>query len=283
MLTFVRAGMRAAWARWSIGLLLYAGLSVPGLVFATTSWAWLTSALDGSLAGRTLLKELDPNVLIDLFVHHRAGLRMLIVAGGLILVGVWVAWAWLDATAVASLTEEASASHPARRGFELFPRFLALSLMANALQAALFAGGHVVSRQLIRWTAEGAGEMQPYAIFAGTVAVVGVAVAFVASVHDHARVQVAATDSGAVRAFAWAVRFVGGWEPRAFPLSLLLLVLAGVVWGVYQTLGHLVPGGSMSGVVVSLLWGQVLLWGRCMVRLAAYGAAVRLQAVSSGV
>ncbi len=283
MLSLVRAGMRAAWLRWPIGLLLYAGLAVPGLGFAVASWGWLSSALDGSLASRTLLKELDRNVFVDLFVHHRPGLRMLAVAGGLVLVAVWLWWVWLHATAVAALAEDPSVPRAARRGFELFPCFLRLSLLANALQATMFAVGHVASRYLIRWTTDSGGEMPYYAILTGTVAVVGVVVAFLASVHDHARIHVAATDSGAVRAYAWALRFVGGWEPRAFPLSVLLLLLAGTVWAAYQSLGLLLPSGSMTAVVLSLLWGQLLLLGRCAVRLAALAAAAQLQAVSAGI
>lgn len=283
MLVFVRGGLRTARVRWAIGLLLYAGLAAPGLGFAVASWVWLSSALDGSLANRTLLKELDPNVFIDLFVHHRPSLRMLLVAGTLLLVGVWCGWVWLHATAVAALGEDPSLPRAARRGFELVPRFLRLSLLANTLQATMFGAGHLVARHLVDWTAGSGREMPYYAILTATVAVVGSAVAFLASVHDHARIHVAATDAGAVRAYAWALRFVGGWEPRAFPLSLLLLVLTGALWALYQSLGLLLPAASMTGVILSLLWGQVLLLGRCLVRLAAYAAAAQLQAVSTGV
>ena len=53
-----------------------------GVAFALASGAWLDDALEGSLATRTLLRSIDANVLVDLWYHHREGLRMLLVVGG---------------------------------------------------------------------------------------------------------------------------------------------------------------------------------------------------------
>jgi hypothetical protein len=106
----------------------------------------------------------------------------------------------------------------------------------------------------------------------------GVAVVlFLATVHDHARIRIATKGVGPLRAFGWAVGFVGRREGQALPLVLLLLISSLMIWVVYRSVGLLIATDSASGVALSLLWGELLLLVRMFLRVWWFAAETYLQ------
>jgi hypothetical protein len=134
------AGARAAAQRWPLTVILWLIAAVFGLAFALASGAWLSDALDASLATRTLFRSLDPNVLVDLWYHHREGLRVLL-AMVLVLVAVHtVLWWWLHGVVIASVQLPVGERTRAwTQGLELAPEMAALFALALVV-LALFTG-----------------------------------------------------------------------------------------------------------------------------------------------
>jgi hypothetical protein len=119
-----------------------------------------------------------------------------------------------------------------------------------------------------------------YAIVGASALVVGVLMLWLTAVHDHARIHCAATGTGAVPAYLWALRFVVSGERRAVPLLALLFVTGGAGWAVYQMVGILIATNWIPGVVVSLVWGQLLMLYRMFLRVWSLAAETELQSVN---
>ncbi len=281
MLSVIVSGLRAARRRWPVAAFLLLANLAFGLIFTAASWSWLSLTLDRSLPTRTLLTDLDVNVFVDLFVHHEGSLRML-MTGGAMLAGVFVLFSvWATAGAVAAVGEEGSLAECASRGVQLYPKFLCLWVLANSLHAASIAASFLIGRALVHWVAESPAESAFYWVTAGSVALGVFLVLFVATLHDHARIRVAATDSGVGHACAWAVAFVVVREARALPLAVLLLALGGALWLAYQTTGMLIPTTFGPGIGLSLLCGQLLLLARMFLRVWLLAAETELQRVAA--
>jgi hypothetical protein len=270
-------GFLAALRRWPVVIVLFVANLAVGLCFTTAAWSWLSAALDNSLASRTLLTDLDWNVFIDLAVHHGESLRMLLGAGVMLALPALLFGIWLNAVAVIAVGEDGTLGECMRRGLALYPRFFQLSFVSNVLCAVGVGACLLLARVLARWTAESTSELTVY-LACGAAALVGaLLLVFLVTVHDHARVRTTASGVGALRAYVWAVRFVGRREWRALPLALLLLTTGFVVWVVYQTVGMLVPTNSSRGVALSLVWGEWLLCTRMLLRVWCFAAVTELQ------
>jgi hypothetical protein len=100
---------------------------------------------------------------------------------------------------------------------------------------------------------------------------------FCGAVHDHARIRAAVSGEGASRSYLWALGFVTSGGRRAFPLALLTWIAAIAAWAVYQIVASQIAADWMTGVVVSILWGQVLLLVRSLLRVWNFAAAAHLQ------
>jgi hypothetical protein len=270
-------GLRGALRRWPVVGLLFGAHLAAGLCAGMAAWLWLAAALDNSLATRTLLADLDVNVFVDLFVHHGASLRMLVLLGAAILLGAMAIGIWLNAVAVVAVAEEETLGACARRAFDLYASFVGLAAIAYVVAALTAGGTYLAVRLLWRWTAESPSELRFYAAAAVAVAAAVLIIFFLSTVHIHARVHCAATRAGAVSAYAWALRFVGRGEWRALPLSFVLVMTGGAIWVVYQTVAMLVPATSPPGVTVSLLWAQAFVLARMLMRLWSFAAANELQ------
>lgn len=272
-------GFLAALRRWPVVVILFVANFVAGLCFAGAAWTWLAESLDRSLPTRSLLTDLDWNVFVDLLVHHAQSLRMLLAGGVLLAVPAVLLGIWLNAAAVVAVGEDGSLGDCLRRGLTLYPTFFRLSLLSNLLSAAAIGCGVLVGRGLTRWTAESGSELTFYLAAGAGVLLGALLLVFLLTVHDHARVRSTARGAGALRAYAWALRFVARREWRALPLALVLLSISFTVWVVYQTGGMLVAPNSAHGVVLSLLWGQVLLLARMLLRVWTFAAATELQSL----
>lgn len=274
-----RLGFLAALRRWPVVVVLLVANLAGGLCFTAASWSWLSAALDNSVASRTLLTDLDWNVFVDLVVHHAQSLRMLLAGGVLLALPAALLGIWLNAAAVVAVGEDGTLGDCLRRALTLYPTFFRLSVIANALSIVGVGAGVLLGRVLMRWTAESTSELTSY-LAAGAGALVGaLLLVFLVTVHDHARVRSTASGTGALRAYGWALRFVGRREWRALPLALLLLCIGFVVWGLYQTVGMLVATNSTHGVALSLLWGETLLLARMLLRVWSFAAVTELQSL----
>jgi hypothetical protein len=273
-------GLAGAVRRWPIVILLWAIGALFGLAFSLAAGRWLTLALQSSLLTRALLKNIDANVVIDLWIHHRDSLAML---GG---VGVVVGLAqlalsiWLNA-GVAGTAEDALAPVALRefwrRGFDLFPAFARLWLLAVGMEAAAVTGAALAADAGMRAVAESTTEMSYYYVLGSAGALGALLLVVLVAVHDHARLYVARTDCGAWLAYRWALRLVLGGDVRAPLLAFVLLLFGSCVWLVYQTVGMLLPATSAFGLTASLVWGQAFLQIRSLLRVTAFVAQCELQ------
>jgi hypothetical protein len=273
-------GCAAAVRRWPVVVVLFVANLAAGLCFTAAAWSWLSVSLAKSVATRTLLTELDWNVFVDLWAHHGSSLQMLVVAGGLLALFALLLGVWLNAVAVVAVGEDGALADCLRRGLSLYPKYFRLAVLANLLNAVSVAAGFVIGRGLTRWTAESASEMTFYWAAAAGVLAGGGALLFFSTVHDHARVHCAATGAGAVRAYTWALLFVGRRERRALPLALILLTTGFLVWVVYQSIGMRITANSAGGVILSLVWGELLVLSRMLLRVWYFAAATELQNLS---
>lgn len=272
-------GLLTTLRRWPVVVVLFIANLAVGLCFTGAAWSWLSEALDNSLATRTLLTDLDWNVFVDLFAHHGDSLHMLLVAGVLLALPALLLGVWLNAAVVVAVGEDGSLGDCLRRGLTLFPTFLRLSVLANLLSVAGIGTAILVGRWVTRWTAESSSELTFYVIIGtGTVLTAGLLV-FLITVHDHARVRSTAHHAGALGAYTWAWFFVTRREWRALPLALLLFGTSFALWVVYQSVGMLVTTNSTHGIVVSLVWGEALLFARMLLRVWSFAAATELQSL----
>jgi len=271
------AGLRIALRRWPVALVLFAANLLPGLAFTAASWSWLDTALDNSLATRSLLTDLNMNVFVDLVAHHAESLQMLVVSGVLLGIVTVLAWVWLNAVAIVAVAEDGPLSAWTRRAWIVFPRFVQLWLLAMVVDAASVFVAFLVGRGLAHWTAESSSEMTFYWVVGASAIFGGTLVLFFGTVHDHARIHSAATERGALHAYGWALGFVGRRQWRALPLAMMVIAAGGGAWLVYQTVGMLIPATSGLGVVVSIVWGETFLLMRMLLRLWNFAAATELQ------
>lgn len=271
------AGLRDALRRWPLVLVLFGVHLAAGLLFTTAAWSWLAVALDRSVATRSLLTELDATLLVDLFFHHSESLGALSIGVGLLLLLLVLLGIWFTASVVAAVGEDLDLRECLHRGLRLYPGFLRLWLLATAVNVIAVLTAYALGRGLAWWTAESASEMAFHAILV-TCAALGVVLLFVAiTVHDHSRIRSAAAGSGALQAYGWALRFVLIREWRAVALAATVAVTGVLAWVVYQMLGTLLVTNSGLGVALSLIWGELLLVGRMLLRVGLFAAATELQ------
>jgi hypothetical protein len=273
MISAYRRGLRRAAARWPLVLALWLLGLLFGAGFALACGVWLAAALDASLATRTLAKELDPNILIDLYFHHREGLLQLLPLAacmGLVSLALWV---WLHgAVVVAVQRREAGVGEAFRRGFEtsaVYARLLAAALLVLAAFSAAVGGATWAAR---RWSADSPSALLGDALLGGGVAVWLVGYVLFTAIHDHARLRAATSGEGALAAYGWAWRLVWRGGERAFLLALLLQLSAALLWAGGQLVSWTLPGGAHWSVAASLLWGEALLLLRVWVRVWFFAA-----------
>ncbi len=277
----IAAGLRVALQRWPAVLLLFVVNLAYGLIFTAASWSWLSLALGTSLATRTLHADLDANVFVDLFLHHGESLQLLLVSGGILAAMFALLGVWLNATAVAAVVEDGTLGRWMSRGAQLYGRFLRLWMLTGMLCVASAGATFFLARWLVRLSADSPVESTFYWVSAGGAALGAGLLLFWSTVHDHARIRVAATGAGAAPAYAWAVRFAVARERRAVPLAALWLAGGGVLWAIYQTVGMLIATTSGPELAVSLIWGEMLLVARMLLRVGLFAAENDLQAFAS--
>ncbi len=273
----IAAGLCAARQRWPVVLLLFAVNLAYGLIFTAASWSWLSLALGRSLATRTLHADLDANVFVDLIMHHGESLGLLLMSGGALAAMFALLGVWLNATAVAAVAEDGNLARWMNRGAQLYGPFLRLWMLTGVLCVASAGATFFLGRWLVRVSAESPVESTFYWVSAGCAALGAGLLLFWSTVHDHARIRVAAAGGGAALAYVWALRFAVVRERRAVPLAALWLAGGGVLWAIYQTVGMLMATTSGPELAVSLIWGEMLLAARMLLRVGLFAAENDLQ------
>jgi len=274
MLRAYLRGARLAAARWPLVTALWLFGLAFGLAFALASATWLSDALDGSLATKTLLRHLDVEVLIDLWMHHQEGLRMLLVLAAVFAVAHTALWWWLDGVIIAAIAP--SPGSPWRRGTALVPAMAGLFAIAIVVWLAWTASVVAAAWSLLRLTRESPAPHVWEHIAVPALALWLLGTAWLIAVHDHARLRAGLTRTDPLSAYRWALGFVAGGGENAFALALLLQASGLALWSVYQIIGFSVPLTELIGLNASLIWGQLFLWLRTGVRLWSMAAQRQL-------
>lgn len=268
-------GFRAALRRWPLVLALWLAGAAFGAAFALASAAWLDMALEGSLASRTLIHHLDPDVLVDLWYHHGEGLRMLAVGAALLAVAHMVLWWWLDGVVVASLRDDQR--DPWREGTGLVPVMGRLYVLAIAV--ILLWSGAVAGPvwAIVRASREHPGAYLWYQLGAVALVVWLLGMVVLVAIHDHARLRAGLAGEGALRAYGWAVDFVLRGGRRALPLALLLQLSAVGLLAIYELTSLALPIADHVGLTVAMLLGQLFMLARSAMRVWFFTAQRRIQ------
>jgi hypothetical protein len=285
MLRAYLAGARAAARRWPLIVILWLITATFGLAFALATAAWLSDALEGSLATRAVFRTVDPDVLIDLWYHHREGLRALLVLGFVLAAVHTVLWWWLDGVVISSLqrpgheplTLRLSRGGVWAEGLEVAPAMAQLFAIAIAL-LALFSGAvGGAAYALLRWTRTDPAAMIWYQIGGVAAAVWAIGCVFLVAVHDQARIRVCRARQQALPAYRWALGFVLRGGERAFPLACALQLTGVGLWLAAYAVDTGFTMAAALGPTGALLWGEAVLWLRLWVRVWFFAAQNELQ------
>jgi hypothetical protein len=274
------AGLRTAMRQWRLCMVLFTASFAAALCFTAATWVWLANALDSGLPTRTLLRELDMDVFVDLLVHHGDSLRMLLATAALAAVFFGALSVWLNGAVVAAIADDVGLSDALRRGLGSSPTYFRLWLLAAVSNGTSVLAVFWTARALTRWTAETTSEMTYYWIVGSAGVAAALLVLFFTTAHDYARIRSSITGAGAARAYAWALGFVVRREWRALPLAAALCASGFGMWVIYQTVAMLIPTSSAGAVAGSLVWGQVLMAARAVLRVWWFAAETELQSMN---
>jgi hypothetical protein len=277
MLRAYLAGAATTLRRWPLVTVLWLTAVTFAAAFGTASGLWLAHALEGSLATRTLFKQIDADVLVDLYYHHGESLRMLGVVALLLAVVHTVLWWWLHGVVIYSVQRELTPPDPWRRAVEAAPTMAQLFLFALAALALLTAAVGGPAYAATRWTRDSPSPMIWYYLWAAAAALWAIGYVFLVAVHDHARIRACRTRHGALACYRWALGFVVRGGERAFPLAVLLQLAAVGLWAGYQAVNLTFSTTEVLGVTGSLIWGVCFLWTRVWVRVWFFAAQSELQ------
>ena len=281
MRRILAAGLIGATRRWPVALLLWLVTLLFGMAFGAAAGEWLDLALDASVASRTLAWRLDFNLLGDVFVHHRESLSVVTVVG-MILGAVYVLLSvWLNAGVVGAV-QDPDVSFTLRqfwwRGMVSYATFVRLWVTVSVLEVTVIAAIWMSVRAANRWLAESPSELSAYYAIAAGLTLGSVALLVLVTAHDHARIFAVRKRTGAWQSLRWASWFVVLGDRRSLLVALTLLLAGGAAWLVYQALAHVIPITSAEWAGVSLLWGQVLMFARALLRVTSFATQTELQA-----
>jgi len=273
-------GLRVALHSWPLALTLWLVSLLFAAAFASASACWLAQVLDGSMATRRLYRDLDPNVLVDLYHHHGASFRLLLVSAGLLAALYVIVWVWFHGAIVATVRANGKLKlrDSLRDGLDLAPIFGRLLVVAASALTMLSGAVGAAAWWLVRRSSAGPSEMTRYYIIGIALLIWLMGAALLTAVHDHARLRAAAAGSRALAAYWSAMRFVCAGGELAFPLALLLHAAGVVIWLVYQTASANISVTGRLGIGGSLLWGEVFLFARVGLRVWFFAAQHELQA-----
>jgi hypothetical protein len=264
--------------RWPLVVVLWLIAAVFGLAFALASGVWLTDALDGSLATRTLFRQLDADVFVDLWYHHREGLRVLLVLAAVLAVVHTVLWWWLHGVLICALQRPAGETVGVwTEGLGLAPVMAQLFTVAMAVLALFSTAVGGAAYALLRSTRSSPSALIWEGIIGGAAVMWLLGYVFLVAVHDHARLRACRVGGGALPAYGWALGFVARGGERAFPLACALQLSGVTLWGAYHAVSLSVPMTAVLGLTGSLVLGEAFVLARLWVRVWFFAAQNELQ------
>jgi len=272
-----RKGLQAALLHWRLVGLVFVISLCGGLAFMACAWVCLASVLDESLATRTLSTSLDANVLIDVTRHHADALSMFALVGLVLAIAISLVWIGVNGVILATVSGRTeSLTDTGRFGLARYGLFAKLWIVAMSAHALAIGAAYIGGRLLIDLAADSDHEMTSYAIVGACVLSGMMAALIVATIHDHARIRCLETGDAAWRAGLWASGYVLR-ERRALTLGLSFVGTALVGWAIYQLAGSFVSADSPFGLTISLVWAQMFMAFRALLRVWAFAAATELQ------
>lgn len=274
-------GLAGALRRWPIVLVLWLMGVLFGMAFTLTASTWLDRALIESFPSRSLVWDLNFTLLGDLLAHHRESLTVLWIVPAQLVVFFLLFSIWLNAGVVGAVQDPDVSFTLGQfwsRGMVRYGVFLRLWLIATTIELTALIAVALAVRGANRWLTESPNELTRYGVLAAGVALAAVLLLVLVVTHDHARIYAVRKRAGAWRAYRWAGWFVLRGDRRALALACLLLLAGIVLWGVYQPIADLIPVTSANLATVSLLWGEALMLGRALLRVASFAAQTDLQA-----
>lgn len=279
MLRAFLIGARLAVTCWPLVLTLWFVSALAASGFGWASGYWLAQALDGSIATRTLLKDLDPNIFVDLYYHHFASFRMLLLIAVFLVPAYALLWCWLHAVVIVTVRSagDLDVTKAFRQGWDFAARMLQLLLIALTALSVFSAIVFAAARAARYLTVASPLPFLHDGIIAAAVTAWILGFILLTAVHDHARIRACAHGEGAVRAYSWAVGFVLHGGERAFLLAALLNLVGALLWLIYESVAWILPGAGGLGVAGGLLWGQMFLCARTGLRVWFFGAQNDLQ------
>jgi hypothetical protein len=277
-----RAYLVGAWLAvrcWPLVAALWVVNVAFGAGFFVASSVWLNHALDDSLPTRTLLWDLDPNVFIDLYYRHDTGFLMLFGIACFMGPVYLLVWCWLHGGIIFQTYSKGRMrlADAFLRATEVFPRMLQLLVIAAVMLALLTGVVGGAAWCALAATLAYPSEIGWYWIGAAAGAVWLVGYVFLVAIHDHARIRTCASGEGAIRAYWWAVRFVIRGGEHALLLAVVLNVTALVVWAAFQAVSETLRPDKGLGMVGILVWGELFLFVRMVLRVWFFAAQGDLQ------
>ncbi len=263
----LRNGWSLLRTRLLLGGILYAASAALAFLFGSLAWSWLERSLDSSLPSRTLLTDLDANVVVDLLVHHGESLRMLLGQGILVLIAGLLISVWTQAAVAISFTSDATVGESLRLARSRLGTFGLLWLLNVSVTAlALAALGlilYLATKTSLVLFNERIGNL-----LWGTALLLGGCLVLVSSaIHEQARIHSAATDREAVQAWNWALRFTTVKTPLPMLIALGAMGVQALSYGIYWAGSELFVVTNSTTLGLSLIWGQLWLMVRIVLSL----------------
>lgn len=278
----LRAGFTDAVDRSPIVIVLWQVNLLFGTIFAGLAATALAVSLDGSWYTRSLLYDLDATAFFALFTHHLATFKLLGATAVTLAVLYLAAWVPLYGAVVAAVCGDGDLGvrDALRAGAGVTPVFLRIGTIALIVFIVAIGGVGVATAAGMRLAraATAPGAYEAIAV-AGLLVIVFVWI-FCTAVHDHARIRCFVEGEGAIESYAWALSFVCRGRRRAYILALLLAAAGLVLTIFYQLVASRISADWMTGVVVSIVFGQAMLLARALVRVWWFAAEARLQGVA---
>lgn len=275
----IAAGFADALRRSPLVVMLWQVNLLFGAIFAGLGATALAVTLDGSWYTRSLLHDLDATALFALYTHHLPTFKLLGATAVTLVVLYLTAWVPLYGALVASVCgeEDLGLRDALRAGAGVTSVFLRIGLVALVVFGVLVGGVAVAALAAMRASRLAAVPAAYEAIAVGGVLAAALTWVFCSAVHDHARLRAFLTGDGAVSSYAWAFTFVARGRRRAYPLALALAAVGLLLAALYQVVASQIPADWMTGVVLSILWGQAMLLARSLIRVWLFAAEARLQ------
>ncbi len=272
-------GLRTSLRRPGLVFLLWQVNAIFGGIFAGLAIFGLAGALDRSWLTRSLLRELDFPALLAAGLRAVPALELFGATAAVLGAMYAVAWVGLHAAIVFSVCEtgDAGVGESLQGGARLAGPFFRLLCIGVPATVAATGGVLLVARAAVGLARARAWEVLRDAAIAGGAPGALVVFWFFAAVHDHARIRAAVAEEGAWRSYWWALRFVALGRRRAYLLAALLQGMGLALFAIWALVAARISTDWMPGVVACLVWGQISMAMRMLLRVWAFAAQAELQ------